>query len=692
MTDRTELVAVVRPDGTVALWTEAAERLWGTPAEEVLGRPVGGLLSGADVPVPPGAEGAPAEWSGPVELRRRDGGSGGKVNLRVSPLPVAESGGDWQVWEAGPVEPSGAWPDPATLRTLYGHAPQGVIVWDRELRCYWQNDAVDGMGLLVDGPHLGRRVEELLVPGRPESLEIALRRVLDGASPSSNLEWVVPDATGRGERVLSLSLLRLDAPDSRAPGVCLIAVDVSETAVWQRRNLLLEAGTRIGTTLDVMTTAQEMADAAVPAVADYVTVDLADTFTADDEPLDRLEATDTRIPAFYRAAAASVRPDLPESLWPRGEPVYVPPQSPFTAVLLSGAPHFEPLLDTSPGGWLDNDPDRARVIHATGMHSLMVVPLRVCGTLLGVAVFVRTTNPVPFAKADLTLAQDLAARTAVSLDHASRYRREHTAALALQRDLLPHRLYGGVAVEVASRYLPADTRSGVGGDWYDVFPLSGDRVGLVVGDVVGHGIHAAATMGRIRTAVHTLTNLELSPDVLLARLDELVDELERDQLDDGLTMTSVGATCVYAVYNPASRRCTVASAGHLPPAVVSPEGGVEFADVPTGAPLGVGLGRYESVEVDVAEGSVIALYTDGLVETRAESIDRGLDRLRAALTLPRTTLEDLCVEVTDRMANGQRSDDDIALLLARTRARTGCPGTRNVVRQSEVVHQSEALN
>lgn len=333
-----------------------------------------------------------------------------------------------------------------------------------------------------------------------------------------------------------------------------------------RLGLLTEAESRVGANLDPMATAQELAETMVPYLADYTTIDLADAIPLGREPLEHLKSPDTRIPGFYRAGVASIHADLRESLWARGTPVFVPPTSPFTAVLHSRTSHFEPVLDTSPGTWLDNDPDRARVIHATGMHSLIIVPLQARGSMLGVVVLVRTENPAPFTRADLVLAEELAKRASLSLDNALRYTRERTAALALQRDLLPHHLTGEGAVEVAFRYLPSDTHGGVGGDWFDVIPMSGGRVALVVGDVAGHGINAAATMGRLRTMVRTLATLQIPPDELLTRMDGLVLELEQDPADDtDLTKVSVGATCLCIVYDPATRRCTLASAGHPRP-------------------------------------------------------------------------------------------------------------------------------
>jgi serine phosphatase RsbU (regulator of sigma subunit) len=336
------------------------------------------------------------------------------------------------------------------------------------------------------------------------------------------------------------------------------------------------------------------------------------------------------------------------------------------------------------------------VIAETGMHSLVVVPLKARGTILGVAVFIRSDTRLPFSRDDVLLIEELTGRAALSLDNARRYTRERASAVALQRNLLPRNLSGGKAVDVASRYLPAHTHEGVGGDWFDVIHLPGHRVGLAVGDVVGHGINAAALMGQLRTVMGTLADLDLPPHDLLARLDRrvlLMGDQDDAEPPGGPVMS---CTCVYAVYDPVTRRCTMASAGHPPPAVLTPDGTVSFADLPPGPPIGLGTMSYESVTMELPEGTVIALYTDGLVETRKDDIDVGLERLRRAMARTGTSLDDLCTHIIGAMAPNVahrpqrppgsrlpilRPEDDIALLLARTRV-LGAEeaATRNVLR------------
>jgi len=244
--------------------------------------------------------------------------------------------------------------------------------------------------------------------------------------------------------------------------------------------------------------------------------------------------------------------------------------------------------------------------------------------------------------------------------------RERDMALSLQRSLLPQRLPEQDAVEVATRYIPAGRQPGIGGDWFDVIPLSGARVALVVGDVVGHGIHASATMGRLRTAVRTLADVDLPPDELLTHLDDLVIRLSAET-EAAEYSSEIGATCCYAVYDPLSRVCTLASAGHPPPVCVLPDGTVAPAKVSNGPPLGLGGLPFEATEFELPEGSLLVLYSDGLIETRDHDIDHGFDVLCRTLAHAEPSLEATCDAVFEALISSWPRDD-VALLVARTRA------------------------
>ncbi|KAB1140147.1 SpoIIE family protein phosphatase [Streptomyces luteolifulvus] len=422
----------------------------------------------------------------------------------------------------------------------------------------------------------------------------------------------------------------------------------------ERLDMLYDAGVGIGTSLDVTRTAEELAELAVPRFADFATVDLFDAVLSGGQP--------DVSGSMHRTAMSGIRKDAP--LYAVGERIAFVGSSPQARTLTTGQAVLEPLLGDAPG-WRAQDLERSAQVVEYGIHSLITVPLRAGNSVLGVVSFWRYDKPEPFDTEEQALAEELVARAAVSIDNARRYTREHSMAVTLQRSLLPRSLPEQDALEIAYRYLPA--HEGVGGDWFDVLPLSGARVALVVGDVVGHGLHAAATMGRLRTAVHNFSSLDLPPDELLSLLDELVARIDQDETTDGGSAPVTGATCLYAIYDPVSRLCTIARAGHPPPAVIRPDGSVDFPDVPAGPPLGLGGLPFETADLELAEGSRLVLYTDGLVEDREHDIDVGLDLLRAALERAGQSPEDTCRAVLDSRFPA-RPSDDVALIVARTRA------------------------
>jgi serine phosphatase RsbU (regulator of sigma subunit)/PAS domain-containing protein/anti-sigma regulatory factor (Ser/Thr protein kinase) len=427
-----------------------------------------------------------------------------------------------------------------------------------------------------------------------------------------------------------------------------------------RLNLLYDAGLRIGTTLDVKRTAEELAEVAVPRFADIVTVDLLDPVLLGEET----SGATAGITELRRSAVAGL--DADHRLHPVRELIRFVPDHPVSTAMAEGRPILVGDLSAS-DGWLARQPERARQILDHGIHSMLVVPLRARGVVLGVVDFWRAQDSPSFEDEDVSFAEELAARAAVCIDNARRYTREHAMAVTLQHSLLPRALPEQSALDVAYRYLPA--QAGVGGDWFDVIPLSGTRVALVVGDVVGHGLHAAATMGRLRTAVHNFASLDMPVEELLGRLDELVAQLDAEEVTAAEHGQGVitGATCQYAVYDPTSGRLTVATAGHPGPALVRPDGTVDFPRLPVSPPLGLGAGLpVETAELTVPEGSRLVLYTDGLIEDRTRDLDAGLEALRDALTGPGRTPEATCATVMAAMLS-DRPRDDIALLVARTR-------------------------
>ncbi|MFJ2865629.1 SpoIIE family protein phosphatase [Kitasatospora sp. NPDC087314] len=426
----------------------------------------------------------------------------------------------------------------------------------------------------------------------------------------------------------------------------------------QRLSLLSEAG-RLGSSLDVTRTAKDLTEVAVPKLADFAAVDIPDAVLSGEEPPGLGEPV-------RRVALSGIRPS--SHLYEVGDLIRYAQSTPQAISLASEESVLEPELNTAPG-WIAQDPDRTERIREEGIHSLIAVPLRARGVVLGVVVLYRSEQTGPFEEDDLLLAEELVSRAAVSIDNARRYTREYATALALQTSLLPHDLPDQDAVEAAHRYVPA--RGGAGGDWFDVIPLSGARVALVVGDVVGRGVQASATMGRLCTAVRNFSDLDLPVEEVLAHLDDLVERLEREQQARTPTGNMIaGATCLYAVYDPVSRCLTLASAGHPPPALIRPDGHVDFPDVPTGPPLGLGWQPFETLEIELDEGSELVLFTNGLLRDGSQDPDIVLAEVRDALTRPAGTPEEMCRTLLEALLPA-KPRDDVALLVARTRSLDG---------------------
>lgn len=432
------------------------------------------------------------------------------------------------------------------------------------------------------------------------------------------------------------------------------ALEDAQTA-QTRLALVNEAGTRIGTTLDLQRTAEELVEAVVPRFADLATVDLLDAVLRGEEPA----RPPTDGPVTLRAVAVGHTPEagstpVTDTVGATSEfgssRTYARSLHSGRSVLVAEVDE-ESLREIVPGA------ERAAPALAAGVHSYLMVPLLARGAVLGGAEFLRLRDREPFDAADVALAEELVGRAAVCIDNARLYRRERATALTLQRSLLPQEVHPSLGLEIAHRYLPSNVVDEVGGDWFDVVPLSCARVALVVGDVMGHGIRAAATMGQLRTVARTLATLDLPPEQVLTRLDETTSTMGEGQF----------ATCICAVYDPVERTCTVSSAGHLPPVVSAQGGGVRLVELPPGVPLGVGGAVFESVDFAVPEDGLLVLYTDGLVERRGEDIDQGLGLLCRTIAEAPGSLEETCDTVLAALRS-TGSEDDIAMIMARARA------------------------
>ncbi|QTD96583.1 SpoIIE family protein phosphatase [Streptomyces cyanogenus] len=657
-------LAVLDDRGVVVGWNQRAQELLGHPDAAVLGRRAFEVL--VDPRDRPAAREAVAKcrraggWAGLLPLRHRDGRLVG-MGLRAHALSRDDRVREWIVAGAPAADVLEWQRDRAIVQGLYRRCPIGLVVHGPDLTILRVNRAIERFTGVPAADFLGLPTGRLLVPDDAREAVDRVRQVMATGRPMVyseqfvRLEW-----DPARERVAMVSSFPLEDPSGRILGVAEMIEDITERHRAQRRLALLDqAGSRIGTTLDVAETARELAEVMVH-LADHVSVDLLQPVTRGEEP------TRTLAGPMVRLGACSVGAQQPGPPHPHGEPVEFASESPQARCLAEGRPVLEPVLPpdrfSAGGRQAAHTPD-------LGVHSLIVVPLVARGLVLGVMTLWRSRRPDPFEADDLTLAQELAARAAVAIDNARRFTQQQQTAFTLQSSLLPRAVPDQSAVEVALRYLPASAAPGLGGDWFDVIPLSGARVALVVGDVVGRGIHAAATMGRLRTAVHTLASLDLEPDEVLSRLDDLVNLLGAEEEAAGERPVGervVGATCLYAVYDPVSGRCSVARAGHPLPVVTAPDGLVAPLDLPAGPPLGLGGLPFEAREIDLAEGSLLCLYTNGLIGERHIDADTALTKLCAALTRPADALERTCQAVVDSLVPA-RPSDDVALLIARTR-------------------------
>ncbi|MFB6982163.1 SpoIIE family protein phosphatase [Streptomyces scopuliridis] len=663
--------AVIDARGTVTEWSEGARRLLGHRPSEIVGRPAAGLLAdGATARSRSGTldpAALPDTWSGTVTLLHRDGG---RLDVRLLAHRRTTEDGATEWFLVSPLPRADPHVEDAHLLELvFAQSPCPMAVYDTRLRLRHVSEDMEGLLGLTEDDVRGLRLPEAMPAPEIDNTERHMLRALETGEPQ-HLEFSLRLPGHDRDFAWAVSIAPLREGDGRTRGVIVAVHDMTRQNRAQQRLLLVnEASTRIGSALDVVSTAQELADVAVPVLADFVTVDL----------LPEVSRGGAETPAgplpgqvrLRRVARQSVLEGAPEVAIELGETSFYPDSSPAAECLRTQRAVMRRVTEDSVARWERTDPRRAAKMRAFGFHSTMAVPLRARGTILGVATFSRHRSPAPFELDDLLLAEEITARAAVCIDNARRYTRERDTALALQRSLLPRALPEHAAVEFAFRYLPADSGAGVGGDWFDVIPLSGSRVALVVGDVVGHGVQASATMGRLRTAVRTLADVDLPPDELLTHLDDLVNHLAAEasggQPPGAEAAGDVGATCLYAVYDPVSRRCSLARAGHPQPAMVTPDGTVAFLDLPAGPPLGLGNLPFESVEVELREGSVLALFTNGLVESRERGMDESFAALRTALAEPAAPLEDTCDNVLKTLLPG-RPADDVALLLARTRA------------------------
>ncbi|MFF6879597.1 MULTISPECIES: SpoIIE family protein phosphatase [unclassified Streptomyces] len=530
----------------------------------------------------------------------------------------------------------------------------GAVNLDRDLvitRCNLEAPVFAGLHAPPGLPFV-----DLLPPGDVPTVTRRLRQVVE--SGEAHVARIQRLRRGDGsELVVSMSILPSAAPEG--------GLTVSVIAMARRLHLYA-AETAIGTSLDIGETAQSLAESLL-AWGDVAAVDL-------DFAVWTGEGVSGRAHGRIRLRRAAL---VPDRVWPEG---YMTPGHDLPgdasrllaqAVLRDDAPQTIVI----PGGEaverVFGSPHVARALvpgdQSAGVACIPLVLDSAPPVVLGVAEVWRRAE-CPFRDSELFDLQELVARTAHHVDLARQHQREHTQVLALQRRLLPRA--GGDTIEIASVYQPATPDSaGVGGDWVNSFPLPDGRTALVVGDVVGHGLGAAATMGQLSMEARALLSAGLAPDQVLEHLDETVTVL--DDAESGLAAgySALGSTCCIALYDPVSHRMTLSSAGHLPPILVSPDGRAGPLAIRPHPGLGAEFALREPFDVytvDVLPGSVLALYTDGLVEDPALSIDEGMGRLADAVATvhPWDPLQRVARHAVSALAPAPQRDD-VTLLLAR---------------------------
>lgn len=704
------------PDGRIDQWSERAAELFGITARQAVGRDPLEVLA----PVRDGRRGrAPAApflteggldgraWTGLVPYQRGERGDRQEGLAEIYVMPSENGRGDRAaLCVAVDVRAlRGIETDIAASEAVFGQSPLGFFFFGTDLTLLRVNESFAQTFGRPAAWHRGRTPHDFLPRTEADRLTAALRQVLDTGKPVADIQLVGPVPGHNERRRWSVSLYRLHSGSGRPIGVAAIATDVTgrrraeREAAGVRRNLALlnEAGARIGNSLDLEKTARELLDVAVPQFCDLASVDLYQGLLVGDEAPPGLADGSAELRRVAYSSAVSGAPVAGSGAKPVqvGEVHRYPFHSPCAQALRTAHVQVVPGRESEDGDGL-----------GAVVQSTLAVPMVARDAVLGIAQFSRTKGSEPFGERDTALAVELAARAAVCIDNARLYRREHERALILQRSLLPPGDPEAAGVEIACRYLPGNAATEVGGDWFDVIELPGHRTALVVGDVMGRGLRAAVAMGELRTAVRTLAMLDLEPAEVLSALDEIAHGLGRPGGKQSASRGVRGsvrpadlsevylATCVYAVYDPVTRRCTVANAGHLPPVLVEAGEPAMLLEVPPGMPLGVGGEPFEETEIELPDGALLALYTDGLVESRDHPLDEGLHAFREALADPERPLEDVCDHVLSAL-DTHHGEDDIALLMARLRGLSpGCvgdwtlpPEPRSVARARELARE-----
>ncbi|WUH96557.1 SpoIIE family protein phosphatase [Spirillospora sp. NBC_00431] len=534
---------------------------------------------------------------------------------------------------------------------------------------------IDGSRRIVQcGPNaravLGRAPEDLIghlaaeLVGDDGKAELeALLEANDAGQERNGVMTVLRgDGTSTDAVVTAQPLVGGDTGAAAPAGLLFVRVALPPSERYQdpalmRRALMDDQLTRFGASLDLDQSARGLVDVVVPHYCNAASVLVLESLVAADEVHEESGSAVLR-----RIAVTS---DDGNAAWtstfPVGEVLVFPEGTPYREVMDTARPVHLPHIAAENATEIGRRWRRRPAGELLSGVSMVLLPMIARDTLLGFLACTRVPGFRKFDAYDVEIGMEFATRAAIVIDNARLFSRERATALALQRSLLPNRLSAPSSVEVRHRYLPGSKLVEVGGDWYESIALPGARVALIVGDVAGHGVRAAVTMGRLRTALHTLANLELPPADALHVMHELMIELGEQEPHF--------ATCVYAVYDATTGTIEIASAGHLPPLLAGPNGDNEYLQVPPAPPLGVAGGAaIESREFTVEDGSLFVIYTDGLVENRGRDIDDGLARLQQVFGPDSVdhSMEDLA-KATLAGVYADQHRDDIAVLIARLR-------------------------
>jgi PAS domain S-box-containing protein len=480
---------------------------------------------------------------------------------------------------------------------------------------------------------------ELIHPEDRAGVDTGVRAALAGDHDYTH-EFRVLRPDGREQWHASRGrVIRDDA--GRPTALVGLTADVTER---RRREdaltFLAEAGHALAGSLDPVRTMDEIAWLAVPRLADWCAVQLAADFRGSYENISVAHVDADKV-SWARALQERYPPDADA---PTGAP----------EVIRTGRSELYPEIDEDLLAAGARDAEHLEMIHQLQIHSAMIVPMRARDRTLGAITFIFAESGRQYSTHELELAEELGRRAGLALDHARLYDREHRTAETLQRALLPPTLPEIAGHEIAARYLPGEAGDHVGGDWYDAFALDDGRFGIVIGDIGGRGIAAAALMGQVRNALRAYAVKAPGPGAAMADLRAL-----DDRLDD-----LVFATLAYIVYDPRTGEGVMTSAGHLPALLVGAGTGAGFIQAPACLPLGAGVAAPCSEHsFTLAPGATLVLYTDGLVESRNRTLVAGLDRLAEVAQRSNGGLQELAEDIVEAVPHER--EDDIALFALR---------------------------